>query len=749
MLSLTYVEIDIEVCSLTYGSAPCTAALGVTGERKCYNSKKTCQDTDNFDPETKTVRFSVPTDYLPANIDAIPSIASVSMRPAVVNPGVDMGERASVTVTFLDHPHSDVGFDKYISDRTFDPFKQGTFWGKWRARFPFVKGRALRVIRGELGQQINQMETRHYIIESQSGPGTDGRFTVVAKDVLKLADGDRAQAPAVSNGELADAISDSDGSLTLSPSGIGNLEYPASGLATIGGDEIVSFTRSGDTMTISRAQHGTEAKEHDEGESVQLVLEYSSESPADIIRDLLVTYAKVPSGYIPLTQWKQEIDTYIGRLYTAAIAKPTPVKDLVSELIEQCGLTIWWDDQEQEIGLRVIRPISTDAASFSDDNWILQNSFKAKDQPNKRVSQVWTYYGQINPVEDLQDEKNYRRVITRIEETGEADYGQPAIKKVFSRWIQVNNRPAASSLNTILISRFRDPPRRVSFDVFRLAPTPPRLGRGLRVESWPLQNDEGEVAALPAQVCSVRSDWDKWSVEAEELNFFPVDEISPPEESSEPTGRFRVVIVDDEVFGFNLRTAHDQIYTAPMSGDTVQCVITSGGACVGADTSSPAFHVGSWPSGVAIEIVNHGLIAGRGGAGGGFATGVNGGSGGPGLYTRYAVTVENNGIIGGGGGGGGMGESDGPAIGGGGGGGAAYGQGGATGIAGEDGDLLTGGVGAGIGSGKGGDGGDLGQSGSTGGTGGGGSGGSAGSAVDGDSFVTWDVEGDIRGSQVN
>ena len=34
MQSLTFVEIDIPVCSLTYGVAPCTASVPSTGDDK-------------------------------------------------------------------------------------------------------------------------------------------------------------------------------------------------------------------------------------------------------------------------------------------------------------------------------------------------------------------------------------------------------------------------------------------------------------------------------------------------------------------------------------------------------------------------------------------------------------------------------------------------------------------------------------------------------------------------------------------
>src|SRR5690349_5293148 len=113
--AVTYVEIDIPFCSLTYGVSPCTAAIPTTGDAKCFNSIKTCQDRNHFTESDVTLRFAVPTEYLPSEIDCIPSVSSVSFSPATVSLGKDLGQRASLTVTFQDHPHSDTGpgYDKY------------------------------------------------------------------------------------------------------------------------------------------------------------------------------------------------------------------------------------------------------------------------------------------------------------------------------------------------------------------------------------------------------------------------------------------------------------------------------------------------------------------------------------------------------------------------------------------------------------------------------------------------------------
>lgn len=253
--ALTYIEIDVDYCSNVYGTSPCAAELGVTGDKKCFNSLKTCQDRGNFRNSPATLRFAVDCDYLPKDIDVLaPSVTNVSFSPATISLGEDLGIRASLTVTFKDHPSGDAstGLDKYYSDRSYSPFSQGTFWGKFRARHPYLRGRSLRWVMGFTGQAIGDMETRHFIIDSFNGPTPDGRFTITAKDVLKLADDERAQAPFLSNGSLLADITSGATSFTVTPDGIG-AEYRTSGHIAVGGKEIMSYTRNAggiDTDTL-------------------------------------------------------------------------------------------------------------------------------------------------------------------------------------------------------------------------------------------------------------------------------------------------------------------------------------------------------------------------------------------------------------------------------------------------------------------------------------------------------------------
>jgi len=600
MKSLSYIEIDVPVCMRTYGVSPCAASLLTTGTAKCFNTRNTCQDIDNFLSADVTWRFAKPASYLPTDIDIIAqSILDIAYTPATISLGKDLGTRATLTVTFRDHPHSDTGpgFDKYLAERDYDPYSRGTFWGKFRARQPFVRGLELRWITGLLGDDLADMETRYFVVDSFDGPTPEGKYTLVAKDVLKFADGDRAQAPVLSNGFLAADITAAATAATLLPSGIGNAEYPASGWLNVGGNEVVSFSRSGDALTMVRGQLGTTASTHKAQDRCQLVLRYAGEDVANIVNDLLLNYTDTPAEYITLANWTAETAAYLGTVYTATICEPTSVKTLLSELAEQAGLAIWDDNVAQQLRLKVLHGVLTDADTFTPGNTI-EKTLTIKEQPDQRVSRVQVYFGQKDPTKPLSNLDNYRSTSLTIDDESELAYGSQAIKTITSRWIPEAGRTVADRLGGIIIGRFRDPPRRLTFATSRYAGTDVELGDGYRVESTCVQDATGAQADIAIQTTRVNPGPDRFTVEAEEaLWSAPAVDLSA-----------RQIIFDANNFNLNLRTSHDSIYPVPVSGDEVTFTVNAGVTIGSVSTSLPAIDVGGWPAGVVVHVVVNGRV---------------------------------------------------------------------------------------------------------------------------------------------
>ena len=615
------------------------------------------------------------------------------------------------------------------------------------------------------------METRHFILEAMDGPATDGTYQITAKDVFTFTSGDRAQAPALSNGYVGIALNDVATTIVLQPPGVG-AEYPSTGYINIGGDEIAFFTNAGGDLLdpVVRGAYGTTAAEHEVGARVQVCYESLAGNPADVIYDLLVNYAGVPDSYIPYDDWIAEIAAYLGETYTTLITEPKPVARLLSELIEQATLAMWWDDVGQSVRLQVLRPVSSNTATF-DQNSVLATTLEVREQPEKRMSEVQVYFGKTDYLAPDDQENVYNRMARVSDPSAVVEYGSASIKKILSRWIDINGRASAETLANKQLGRYRDPPRAVRFDLMRDQVVDPQLGAGYLLGGTPFQDITGASSPIPIQITQINPVADHFEVEAEEMLWISFGDL-PSERGVTLTSKYQV----------NLRDEHDLLYPLDSylpiaSGDIVNCILPSNVVIGSLYTSVPALDVGSWPAGVIVNLIVTGQILGCGGQGGGGGNSDSSGStnggygeaGGTALYTRFAINLNStNGRVwaGGGGGGGGGGIAYGGAtfVGGDGGGGGAGsgisttfggttpGSSGGVGGFGETFNGANGGQGTATGGGYPG-GGPIGGAGSAGANGTGtvgGAGGAGGAAIDGFSFVTAiGAPGSIVGTQIN
>jgi len=364
-----WIEIDQDLCSRTYGTAPCTASVA-TGGDKCFNTRKSCQDPANYALGTPlTLRLCKSMAFIPRDAYYLPSLLGVSVSPARINPGGinrssgALGVRSQITATFQDHAHTDRFVDPYLTDRIYIPVNQSTFWAKWRARNPYYLNRPIRYYTGFIVNGAIDPASiieRAYFITSFSGPDANGTVSITGQDALAMLQDTKAQAPAASGGYLASNLSTSATHLYLDPAGIGDAEYPASGYVCIG-NEVIQFTRTGDTMTpISRGQFGTEHVAHNAGAKVQLCLYYNGQAPADILEDLCTTYGRIDASYLDTAQWSTEQTDFMPRLYTAIITKPTGVTTLISEMTEQMYFYPYWDERVSKVKIRAVRPADGD-----------------------------------------------------------------------------------------------------------------------------------------------------------------------------------------------------------------------------------------------------------------------------------------------------------------------------------------------------------------------------------------------------
>lgn len=396
---ITIVEIDLDYCSLTFGTSPCTATG--SGDAKCFNCFKTCQDTANFTKTTKTYKFCSDQAFLPIGDTYFPCITDVSISPTQLKL-CGLSVDCSVTVTMQDFNHHDRGIDPYVEGRTYDPMERGTFFGKLLARNPFVQKRVMRVKEGYIDENRElHLQTRTYFIDRIEQPDARGRVKIYAKGLLRaLAEG-KQQAPAYlarCNGAVTGSNVDTTITVAFDASR-GDL-LGTSGLIRIE-DEIIQYTaRAGNVLTVpaaSRGAFGTTRVSHADGTRIYQVKRWvgSTGVPGrlySILYYLLVDCALIDASFIDLTAWETEYlanytdNNFLG-IMSLMLTAQKPVRDLVDEMLKTIGASLWWDEYEGELRFKVVTGDATGVTAW-DDSIILQDSLSWKVLESEWYSQI-------------------------------------------------------------------------------------------------------------------------------------------------------------------------------------------------------------------------------------------------------------------------------------------------------------------------------------------------------------------------
>jgi len=527
----TLVEIDIPYCTRAYGVAPCNAVLGTTGPAKCFNSLKTCQFRSAYVAGVKTLTFTHNNDGIPDAPGVFPALKSVSTRPGELNlSGIDpkstaLGTRARVTVSLQDFDNADTWLDKYQSERVsgaalasgvgYQPADRGQFIKRMFSRFPYYLGWPVRVRRGYVGDLPAAMPTETYVMAELKGPDAGGNITMTAKDVIDLTEGSKAMYPPQSMGKLLTALTELHTTATLTPDGIGDDEYPASGLVRIG-REIMAYTRAGDVLTITRAQEGSTLSTHSELDAVQVCAVFEPQAIYEAVQTLLVEGAGIDPAQIPIADWEAENKQWYGgiNIRRVILTKPVAVKTLIGELC-QFGVLVWGDPVKNEIQYRVNSPLGPGETFYqiTDENGLIEGAVGVDRAENQRISTIVFYHG----VRDWTDEmsgRNFNKSTPVL--VSENPYGQAAIFEIYSRWFgREGDDATASVIAERLVSRYQEVPKIVTGIVDVKDRAGIFLGARVEVTSYVLQDDDGALLAEPMQVRHVEYSEDRVKFTAE------------------------------------------------------------------------------------------------------------------------------------------------------------------------------------------------------------------------------------------
>ena len=478
---------------------------------------------------------------------------------------------------------------------------------------------------------------------------------------MKLVSSNKTQAPVASKGLLLAAILAGDTSLTLVPAGIGNSEYPATGKIAIR-SEVMSFTRAGDVMTISRAQKNTLAVDHSSNSTVQLCLEYVGKQLNFIVNDLMTNYSTVSPSFIPTSEWQAEVDTYLSGLLTGIVVKPTDVNKLLKELSESMPHYLWWEERDQTIQMTALKAPPLNADVLDMDENLLEESFKTTDKPKMRKSTIFVNFGQFDPTKKLDEPGNYQQTYARVDTDSIIKYGSNEIKVINSRWISNTNKAAALQLGALIGRRFADVPREVSFSL-DAKDSDVWAGQSRSVNHRDITDFSGTPIDTVFQITSV-TEAGTFKYNALEFTYGE----SLPEDEGGGNPDVDLVIISSDQYNANLRTVYNALFPTPDATTQVKFIIEGGVKTGSTSNATYSIDTGSWPAGAVITLqLNSNAFAVGAGGGGDTIAAAGAENGGPAIILNHDMTLVNNGVIGGGGGGGGYKDLNGERAAGGGG----------------------------------------------------------------------------------
>jgi len=480
-----YVGIKQRRCSLRYGVAPCTAS----GGPYCYQTWGTCGDQVNittggsitwmFCRNVAAIMPLYSRDGEHIRTNALPLLTSVLPSSSEINVGAQrsavspLGVGSSVTLTFQDAPFDDRVGDPYLSLRS--SRKDAPFWALFRARNAFYTGAVVSVYDGYVGQALEDMQRRDYIIEAVAGPDASGKVTVTATDPLRLAEAKESKFPPEISAALVNALDLTQTDVRVSA----HAEDLDKACGNTGarkflliGSEIIQYsghTLDGDgyrTLTgVVRAVLGSVAEEHEVDDAIGRVGRYENLQHWAAAADLIDNHTPIPDGYRDDAQWQDEGQNYMTTQKAGrTVVTPAAVGDLLGELCQQGGFSIWWDERRQTIPMLANRPPATEPIVISDNASIVARTAGLTDDTKAQISRVAVYYDLRSPF-DTGEPENYRILRLNIDGFVEspAASGSERTLTIYADWI--TRETDALRLAARLLLRYRLIPQYLTLDL--------------------------------------------------------------------------------------------------------------------------------------------------------------------------------------------------------------------------------------------------------------------------------------------
>ena len=493
------VKLILDKCSLSFGSGACTA----TGT-KCYNTKTTCKDVDNFNAENWEIFCIKDDSQIPSDVDAFPCLLSVTEPSTQIDERKGLAPVGTVTITLSDFAVKHDDIDPYYKERE----QHGHFFRRLQAITKHFKNRLVKIKDGYIlpDETRDFITTREYIITSISGPTDNNVITLTAKEPF---DRLKKQIPATATAELSGAIDNSQLTFTVSGANLATeyktiLDVAPTALLPIWlkiDDEMLVCTDiTSTTFTVTRGALGTAAAAHDDETLVAQVMVFD-ENCGDVWEELLL-YSGLDSGQIDTAGMavQQGLGLSDYDVYRV-IVKQERVDVILQNLLECCISFSWWDAESQTTRIKIRRaPLPTDIVTDIADNDLVAVRPTPRPQEKLRITRCTIYTDVIDWSKGLTEKGNYYRPITFVNADYELDYEEVKERIIFAPWFGSDDYNLALSVASSTVLRYGAAPVAMQLKIEDALAESVDVGDSVAVTCSSVENSDGTVPAVQGWV---------------------------------------------------------------------------------------------------------------------------------------------------------------------------------------------------------------------------------------------------------
>lgn len=426
--------------------------------------------------------FTEPSTFVDSTVYTIPVLTKngTTTSPTKVSIGAQnpnqspLGNFGTLSVNYQDIPHNDNIVDPYRLERSWDALDRGTFFTKFLARNQYYNARNYRVLTGFAGQYIADFEVKHYLQDTISRPNSAGRCSLNGVSPFRRLDDRKAQYPTESNSKLI--LDFAIGATTLEVDNtVNSANELEENLIYIGG-EIIKYTTETITVGVKtvytgcvRAQHGTDERDHKVDDSAQHTIFFDRNKATSSLYEILKTLFNTGNfvdSILDLSEWQTEIGQWLitySRL-ERVIFKPTSIKELIGELSKECGFFTWFEETENLVKLKAIRPEIGSLVRLTEANDLLGGQTTPKSKTDSRISEVVVDSNLFAANSDPTKRISYRNTNVRFSDTSSPEkYGQKSIFEIKARWLYTQTQ--INTLTSRVLRRYEDDAQFIDFKV--------------------------------------------------------------------------------------------------------------------------------------------------------------------------------------------------------------------------------------------------------------------------------------------